>query len=220
MEDKPLTVSSSGNPESAANLAFQVAREKLLRVDDISELCRKSGARSIDTGVGKSIVVDYLNRPYRVSLPDAGISPVEGKDTIPIREKLLVLHYLLTAKGTPPAARLVSFQELPEGNIYYPTFLKRSVQPLVANFGADPGCLLPSTKALGGKKEVLGDVSVAINAFSRVPIKIVIWQSDAEFEARGNILFDAGVPDYLPAEDITVLCEIISWKIIKSRPVK
>jgi hypothetical protein len=57
-------------------------------------------------------------------------------------------------------------------------------------------------------------MAVTINAFSRVPVTIVLWRGDDEFAPDGNILFDANVSDYLPTEDITILCETIVWKLI------
>ena len=217
MEDTHLSLPSAGKPVAAANQAFQIAREKLSHVDDVHELCRKSGAKCDDSRGGAAIALEYLHQPVVVSLPDADIS-FDGN--LPIREKLLVLHYLLTANGTPLSGRLITFQELPDGNVYYPTFQKRSVQPLLSNFGYETEGLLPLAEKLGGKSVELGDMAVTVNAFPRVPVTIVVWKGDAEFAASGSILFDAGISNYLPTEDITVLCETISWKLVRSKPIK
>ncbi|MDO8578624.1 MAG: DUF3786 domain-containing protein, partial [Dehalococcoidales bacterium] len=211
MEDTNLTLPSAGKPVPAVNQAYQMASEKLSQIDDILELCRKSGAKCNNAGASKSVVVEYLHQPYVVSLRDAEISSDGNAAVLPIREKLLILHYLLSAKGSPPSGKLITFQELPEGHVYYPTFLKRSVQPLVSNFGSEPRLLLQPAEKLGAKAVELGDASVAITAFPRVPVIIVLWKGDEEFEAGGSILFDAGISDYLPTEDITILCETISW---------
>jgi len=220
MEDAHWTLPSSGKPAPAVNEAYQIASEKLSQIDDILELCRKSGAKCNGAGASRSITVEYLHQPYVVSLRDAEISTGENAPALPTREKLLILHYLLSAKGTPPSGKLITFQELPEGHVYYPTFLKRSVQPLVSNFGSEPRLLLQPAEKLGAKAVELGDASVAITAFPRVPVIIVLWKGDEEFEAGGSILFDAGISDYLPTEDITILCETISWKLIKAKPIK
>ncbi|GAJ11492.1 unnamed protein product, partial [marine sediment metagenome] len=68
---------------------------------------------------------------------------------------------------------------------------------------------------LGGQKANYGDVSVTIDAFSYVPITLALWRGDEEFPPAGSILFDSTVADYLSAEDINVLCETISWKLVK-----
>jgi len=57
-------------------------------------------------------------------------------------------------------------------------------------------------------------VAVTINAFSRVPITIVMWHGDDEFAPQGSIIFDSTISDYLSTEDITVLCETIIWRLV------
>ena len=164
--------------------------------------------------------MEYLQQTVVVSLPDGDISSEGNAANLSAREKLLVLHYLLTANGTPPSGKLITFRELPEGHVYYPTFLKRSVQPLLSTFGSEPGLLLPPAEKLGGKAVELGDLAVTLNAFPRVPVTIVVWKGDDEFAATGSILFDAGISNYLPTEDITILCETISWKLVRLKPIK
>jgi hypothetical protein len=75
--------------------------------------------------------------------------------------------------------------------------------------------LVEISQRLGGYKADYGDAAVTINAFSRVPITIVLWQGDEEFAPEGNIVFDANISDYLSTEDITVLCETITWRLIR-----
>jgi hypothetical protein len=59
-------------------------------------------------------------------------------------------------------------------------------------------------------------VAVTINAFRRVPITLVLWQGDAELPPASSLIFDATISDYLSTEDISVLCEIITWRLIKN----
>jgi hypothetical protein len=51
-----------------------------------------------------------------------------------------------------------------------------------------------------------------------VPITLVLWRGDEELAPNGNILFDANISDYVPTEDVTVLCETIIWKLVKGGP--
>ena len=136
-------------------------------------------------------------------------------EEVPIRDKVLILHYFNTSRGTQPAGRLIAFKELPEGIVYAPTFDKRTIKPLLNYFGREPHLLLDAAKKFGGCQVEHGDVAVTINAFSRVPITIVLWRGDGEFAPEGNILFDASITDYLATEDITRLCENITWRLIR-----
>jgi len=43
----------------------------------------------------------------------------------------------------------------------------------------------------------------------------VLWQGDEEFPPEGNILLDRTISHFLPAEDIIVVCETVSRKLVK-----
>ena len=193
-------------------LAYQLAREQLASIDDIEQQCLKADAQYMDS---RKITIKYLNQPYLIAIPDINISLLAGEETVPIRDKILILHYFTMAKGTPLSNRMITFKELPEGINYLPTYSKRTLKPLVDNFGNEPQRLADIAETLGGFKADYGDMAITINAFPRVPITMVLWQGDEEFTSEGNILFDRTIVDYLPAEDIIVLCEVIVWKLIK-----
>ena len=200
--------------DRAYELAYKLAAEQLARIDDIEQQCRQSSSRYQVIDSKKTIFIQYLNQSYLITLPGIEISLVASLEKVPIRDKVLILHYFTSAKGSPLANRLITFRELPEGSVYSPTFAKRSIQPLLDHFGQEPQRLIDAGKKLGGHQADYGDTAVTINAFSRVPITIILWRGDAEFAPQGSILFDATISDYLPTEDITVLCSTITWKLV------
>jgi hypothetical protein len=214
MKNSPLPLPNQRNYEYGYKLAYKLACEQLAGVDDVEQQCRRSGTRYQVINSQPVIIVEYLNQRYQVTLPDIDISLVDGGE-VPIRDKILILHYLTLAKGVPMSNKLIAFKELPEGANYFPTFSKRSIEPLIAHFGQQPHRLIDAAERLGGHEVDYGDVAVTINGFSRVPITLVVWQGDEEFPPRGNILFDATISDYLATYDITVLCENITWRLVK-----
>ena len=195
--------------------AYRLAREQLAKIEDTEQLCLKSDARYLITGSQQEIAIEYLNRLYRITMPNIEILLTDSQDEVSIRDKVLILHYLLSAKGTPIANKLISFKELPGGGNYFRTFSKRAIEPLMEHFGEQPHGLIDTAGKLGGHKVAYGDVSVTVNAFSRAPVTIILWQGDEEFPAQGDILFDAAISDYLSTYDVTVLCESIIWKVVK-----
>ncbi len=215
MESKHLTLPEQTNRGSTYELAHKLAAEQLARIDDIEQQCRKSGSQYQVIDSKKAILIQYLNQSYLITLPGIEISLVDSAEEVPQRDKILILHYFLSAKGTPTANKLITFRELPEGGVYSPTFSKRTIQPLLAHFGKEPHRLIDAGEKLGGHKADYGDAAITINAFSRVPITIILWGGDDEFAPQGNIVFDATIPDYLPTEDITVLCGTIAGRLIK-----
>jgi len=61
----------------------------------------------------------------------------------------------------------------------------------------------------------MGDVSVTIQAFPKVPITFIIWRGDEEFPPNGTILFDSSIKDnLLSAEDISELVSMIVYPLI------
>ena len=214
MESKHLPLPEQKNYEYANELAYKLACEKLIKIDDIEQQCCKSGAQYQVIDSKKTIIIQYLNQSYVITLPDIEISLVGSATGVPVRDRVLILHYLISAKGTPVADKLITFRELPEGKVYHPTFAKRTSQPILNYFGKEPHLLVDAGKKLGGYKVDYGNTAVTINAFSRVPIIIILWLGDDEFAPRGNVLFDASISDYLSTEDITVLCETITWRLI------
>jgi len=210
-----LSVPDGNNYEYGYNFACKIASQKLAEMGDIEQLCLNSDAEYKIIDSHPLISLDYLNRSYRISLPDIEISLADSDEEVPLRDKILLLHYIIQAKGTPLANKSIAYKELPEGVGYFRTFHKRAIKPLVDHFGSQPEKLLDIAKELGGAKAAVGDVAVTINAFKRVPITFVLWRGDEEFPPDGSIMFDATVSDYLPIEDINVLSERIAWKLVR-----
>jgi hypothetical protein len=199
--------------EFAHGLAFQIAAEQLAGIKDYAGQCRKSSAKYVPAE--KSAIIGFLNDSYRISLTDGDITYVDNKAEVPAREKILILHYFLRATGTPLTGDLITYKELQEGLNYYPTFFKRAIEPIINNFKDSPEKLPEIAAALGGVKSDYGDIAVTIYAFPYVPLNIVLWREDGEFPPEGNIMFDSTITNYLPMEDITIICEIIAWRLVR-----
>ena len=141
-----------------------------------------------------------------------------SKTEVSLKDRILILHYFTSAKGTPPTGILINFKQLPGGVSYFPAFSQRTINPFVKHFGQKPELLIDISAKLGGHKTEQGDISATINVFNRVPITFALWRGDEEFSPSGAVLFDANISDYLPTEDVTVLTETIIWKLVKDIP--
>jgi hypothetical protein len=214
MADKRLSVPEPSVRQIAYEMAYKIAREQLANIKDIEKQCRHSGAHYIPAE--KSIVLDHLNRSYKIRSADGEVAFADSDEGVPVRDKILILHYFTKAAGTPLTGRLITYKELQEGINYYPTFFKRAIQPVLNSFKDEPEKLPETAAVLGGRKTDYGDIAVTIEGFPKVPLTIVLWRGDKEFPPEGNILFDSTIADYLPTEDITILCEKIAWKLVKN----
>ncbi len=212
--DDPVTHNQS-EYQSGLEWAFKLAKTKFVSLS-IEEQCKKAGASIKQVNNSKNIYLDYLGSTYVITLPEIIMIPVDvNNKPLQPKEQLLIIHYLINADGSLPVKDKITYKEIQNGATYFPTFYKRSIKPLLNNFGANPDKILTSAAQLGGIKTDYGDLSVKIDALPRVPIIFVFWQGDDELSPEGNILFNSNIKGYLSVEDITVLCEIITWKLVK-----
>src|SRR4030042_3764401 len=100
MNSSLLSAPDGKNYEYGYNLSYKTASQKLAEADGIERLCLNSGAEYKIIDSHPVITLDYLNRTYRISLPDVDISLPDSGEEVPLKDKILLLHYLIQAKGT------------------------------------------------------------------------------------------------------------------------
>lgn len=198
---------------------------------DIKQQCFRSGAQYFHPD---KVIIEYLNQPYVMAIPSMEISlrdslrhcqgqnhvtALEGQEScenILLKDRILMLHYLITAKGTPATGKLTGFKQVPGGLFEHASFSREVLTPLLDHFGREPERLVEAADNLGGSKVGYGDVAVSIRAFPKVSVVIALWRGDDEFAPNASILFDSTVTDYLSTEDMAVLCERIVEKLAHS----
>ncbi len=212
MKSKRLTLPKK-QYEYGYDLALELAGKELAGLTDIAARCRMSAAECREDGNAR---ITYLGRDYLLHVPGGEVTSLENGADLPVKERLLVLHYFLQAKGTPLTGNRVTYKELKEGVNYFPIFYQRAIKPLVKFFGEQPRLLPEIAAGLGGEKTDLGDYAVTFRAFPLVPVTYVLWKGDDEFPPEGSVLFDSNVPDYLTNDDIHALSETIVWKLVRA----
>jgi hypothetical protein len=103
-------MSKKSTREEAVELAYASAQEQL-RAADPKGVAERSGAELSTGDEGQYLKLTFLNRHYRVLLPDATVSDKAGEEP-PLVRKVLILHYLLQAHGEGLAGRWVDFRSL------------------------------------------------------------------------------------------------------------
>ena len=190
---------------------------------DIKQQCSRSGAHCVHPD---RVTVEYLNQSYVISIPGMEISLTDSlnhsegqaaSEDIDLKDRILILHYLITARGTRNAGKLIGFKQVPGGLFEYASFSREVLMPLLEHFGKEPERLAEAAANLGGARASYGDAAVSIKAFPNVPVVIVLWRGDDEFPPNASILFDRTVSDYLSTEDMSVLCGRIVEKLTHSR---
>jgi hypothetical protein len=193
--------------------ALEIALEDL-RGADMEERCRKAGAIWTPQANGAGVIdLCSLGRQVRIGLPEGSF---ESDDDKPQQwEQILLLHYLITASGAPPSGRMITFKQVPGGTFYYPAFVRRTTHLLIKGFADRLESWIEAADRLGWGRIPFGDAAVEVAALPKVLVIYILWKGDEEFPPEGNVLFDENITQYLPVEDIAVLCNMIAVKMIR-----
>ncbi len=192
------------------NVAYSIAREKLAQAD-VQKQCERSGA---ELQLDGTLTLCYLNQTYCLDIDKATISLVDNAQEVSLRDRILLIHYFTQSKGTALTGKQITYRDLPGGLVYYPTFTKRTIQPLTDFFGEKPPLLIKAGELFAAASAQTGDASLLINVFPRVPVTVILWQGEGELPPGLNLLYDANITDYLESEDVTIVCETITWRLI------
>ena len=203
-----MTLPRQTNYETARALA----QERLSGMDFEAQ-CQKAGVPITERGAELRLI----DRLYHIDRSLA-VTPADDEPRPELWEEIIILHYLLTARGTKKSGLFISYQQVPEGAPYYVNFRKRTVGILLPVFG-DRLSELRSAAIKLGAVEVsgYGDLALSIPALPRVEYLFIGYRPDSEFPAELQVLFDSSIIDYLPAEDITVLGQMLCLKMIKAQ---
>ena len=178
--------------------------------------------RAAQTGcglAGDGAAVPFLGTPHIVSHPDGNVC-VAGKPAH-VAVRIMLLHYLLQADGTPPSGDWVAFRELPDGLFYAASFADRAEAPLEAAFGGPSAAggldaFRRSAAAAGGEPFAAADAAFAFQALPLLRLAAMLWEGDDEFPARAQIVFDAAAGHCLPAEDLAGLGGLLARRLVSA----
>jgi len=182
------------------------AKDIFARLDP-SATAEKSGTMWL--AKHKALQISMLGEEYKITHPDGRVWKASGEEAS-IYLAIIILHYLITADGTPLTGRWISFRHLPGGDIYIDPFNKRAIIPFLKSFSERPEDFVTAAVALGGIEQKMSGISMVITVLPRVPLCFTIWPGDEEMPASANILFDEVAAHYLPTEDYAHLPAIVN----------
>ena len=180
---------------------------------DLEERAKKAGADYQKEEEGEKIILHFFSEPYHIQFPQIEFySPT--KKTVSLVTRILLLHYLIRADGNPLTGRWVAYKDIPGGLLYAGVFARRVTDPLQRRFGMTAESFKETGIKSGGNPVAIGDASFILKAFPYVPLQYVLWEGDDEFPPSVQVLFDASVDHYLTLEDIVVLGQVMTGRLI------
>jgi hypothetical protein len=138
-------------------------------------------------------------------------------EPVHVAVRILLLHYLLAADGTPASGAWSASRELPDGLFYAASFAQRAEEPLARAFAAsleEMDAFRAAARAAGGDALKLGDASFRFVALPRVDVAVVVWAGDDEEPGEARVLFDANAGHYLAAEDLAGLGGQLAHRLV------
>lgn len=199
-----------------------------LAARDAAQICLNAAASFHEDSSTYEVV--YLGRVYHVNAAAGEVtcevsgcmggqltqSTTSSGEEVSATVKVLLLHYLIFAGNKPLTGKLVSFRELKNGAaIYYPTFYKRAVAPLIKTFGDCVEELNKVSNKINGIKENYGHASMTIRVLPMVPVTFIVWEGEEDVPPSGTILFDSSIEGFLPAEDIVFAGSFGAYELIR-----
>ena len=164
-------------------------------------------------------VVTLLNAEYAVNLSDRQIfstQPSLPPTPAEFIEQLCLLAYLINAQDIPLANKFVGPENLPSGQFFFRGLHSLPTKRLEETFGKSPERLYEVSEQFGAKRCEFGDASIELYVLPRIPLKIIIWRSDEEFDARASILFDQTAASHLPLDTLGALVNLTVEALVRA----
>ncbi len=182
--------------ESAWSLLEQLPRD---------QVCGNADARSSAGGdayllncFGQDVLVCPSRREITTGSPVA--PALLGK--LRYFSELAILWYLASARAIPPSGKLIRPSDLKAGQIFATGSHVLPLDKLAQKYGNNVEGFCERGRALGGEDAGLGDASLRLLPFPRVPVVLVLWRECEEFRARADLLFDSTCELHLPQDII------------------
>ena len=177
---------------------------------DVAAQAERCGGEYV-SGPDEGVRLRFLEQHYLINR--SGVAALTGEAPT-VWVKVFLLIYLTRAAGSPVTERWVAYRDLPN-TISKATSFERCAAEIAEEFVGEPDRLDRSVTALGGRPAEAGaaDRAWRLQVLPRVPVLLLFWDREEEFEARVTLLLDRGVLDYLDQEALVFLVEALSHRL-------
>ncbi len=176
---------------------------------DFSKVAKKIGARLVEDEGKVFLIVNLLERLYRVDKEQ-----IEPFDDGPhdLWEHILLYNYVAEAGGRPLTGNWVPMESLPDSLAKRKVFVSGCEEKIAAAYSGQPEFLRQSLKLLKADfpdLESNAEVAAIFYPLPMIPFQLLFWDADLDdgFAAQVKILFDETVLNYLDIESLVFLGE-------------
>lgn len=158
--------------------------------------------------------VRFMAKNYTVSHPDLEIHCLDEEDSqavlcSDIHAKILLLRYFTEGDHMRATGNLLSYRDLPWGEVYYRQFYGRCIMRLARMFGNRLEKFKTVMEGLKGIPKEYGDMAYEFQFLEDLRLCFVLWTGDEEFPASAQILFSDNFPVAYAAEDVAYIGDVV-----------
>ena len=181
---------------------------------DLEDIAGKAGAQMNSRS---ELVLGFFEKSVLIDLNKSKIYVLNYKyekfEPLDLFSSTIILHFLLTADGTPLSGEWILYRELP-GGLFYASTIPGVLQPLAKKYESSGGEFLVKLLEIGGEKNKNFKFSGLIYPFKKFPVLFIIDEKDEEFDANIRVLFDCSASHYLKTDVIKILLVYIVKKLL------
>lgn len=175
---------------------------KTLETFDLAANAPHLGLTVTDGGV----LADFFARTYRVDR--AGVRPLDGGPA-GVNHLSLIAHYAMSPGRGDPSGDFLPLSRMTGMVAGQGDFEKSMVNAALARkFHGDESALAAAAEAVGGRpgeRDQSGGRVWLFRPFPKVPLKLVFYEADDEFEAEYRLLFDSRATEFMEFEALGFL---------------
>jgi hypothetical protein len=142
---------------------------------------------------------EFLCSPDRQSIEPLSATPFISPD---FQFCLVLLHHLLEAQPRQPSGNWIGEKEVPGGELFFRGPHKLPLGHLTSIFGRRPALLKQVAERMDGFPVAMGDLAFRFLTLPRIPLVLVLWEGDEEFDPEMLIRFDSTITLQLEKLDL------------------
>jgi len=159
--------------------------------------------------------IPLFNRSFVIHHPVVKVEGVSSDTSPPQWLEILLMHYLLTADGTPVSDMWINYRHLPGAQLFERRFDKMAITRLTRSFGNDAERFRQACLSIGGTAmSRTGDAAFKFLALPKIPMGCILYLGDEEVSPSVAVVFDSAASHYLPTEDLSLIGTYMTTALI------
>ncbi len=139
----------------------------------------------------------------------------EIRSSLPDYFELFLIHYLLKPKEAEVANEWISEKDVPGGPTFFRGPHEIPTHTITGRFENNLDEFKSTCEQLQGTPLNMADAAYRFDIILRIPVALLYWQGDEDFDAEAKILYDRTITEHLASDVIYALAVGICERLQK-----